>query len=195
MRRHLAAVIGLAAVVLALAATAGAATGPGAAGPSTTSFFTTGPDGLPVFATLTTAAPQRAGTAAVPAAAGAAAVNPECTIWFQPGWSLTMNSVLWGIAWSETQKGAYYYGCGSVWQSSRYGWDTGGFHRCGYSSGIAFSIDVQSCYKTGDPSSSTMTLGDQFKVSVFVSGFPIYATHEMAVCATPGGGLSTCKWS
>jgi hypothetical protein len=164
---------------------------------STTVLSSPTPSEGPIVGTLTAAAPQPASvvTADAPPAAAGAAVAASCTIWFQPGWSLRMESLLWGIAWNETQKGAYYYGCGYVWQKSRLGWDTSGWHRCGYSSGFGFSIDVKSCYKVGDPSTSQMRLGDQFKVSAIVSGFPISATHEMAVCAGPGGGLSTCVWN
>jgi hypothetical protein len=40
--------------------------------------------------------------------------------------------VLYGIPWSETQKGLFYYNGSLVWENSRgLGYDTGGFHRCG----------------------------------------------------------------
>jgi hypothetical protein len=109
-------------------------------------------------------------------------------------WSQKTESLLWGIAWKETHKGAFYYNGNAVWVRKRFSWDTQGFHRCGYNSGFGFTIDVKSCWKTGDPSfvGSRMTNGDQFKVSVLVSGFPISATHEMRACMYPSGRLIGC---
>jgi hypothetical protein len=113
------------------------------------------------------------------------------TIWYRE-WSQRTQSVLWGIAWSETHRGGYFFNGNYVWLSSRFGWDNYGWHRCDYNSGIAFSVSVISCYKQGDPSTWRMRNGDQFRVSVIYSGFPIYATHEMAACMGPGGGLWGC---
>ncbi len=56
-------------------------------------------------------------------------------------------------------------------------------------------MDVVSCYKYGDPSTSSMTLGDRFTVSVIASGFPFHYTHEMAVCPDPHGDIPTCVWN
>ncbi len=115
------------------------------------------------------------------------------TIYYRT-WSQRMESLLWGIAWNETHKGGYYFNGNAVWLRSRFGWDTSGFHRCGYNSGIGFSVSVQSCWKTGDPSwvGSRMVNGDQFKVSVLFKGFPISATHEMRACMYPSGSIVGC---
>ncbi len=115
------------------------------------------------------------------------------TIYYRT-WSQRMESLLWGIAWNETHKGAYYFNGRAVWVRSRFGWDTAGYHRCGYNSGIGFTVTVQSCWKTGDPSwvGSRMTNGDQFKVSVLFKGFPISATHEMRACMYPSGSIIGC---
>lgn len=115
------------------------------------------------------------------------------TIYYRT-WSQRMESLLWGIAWNETHKGLYYFNGNAVWVRSRFGWDTSGYHRCGYNSGIGFSVNVQSCWKTGDPSwvGSRMTNGDQFKVSVLFRGFPISATHEMRACMYPSGSIVGC---
>jgi hypothetical protein len=110
-------------------------------------------------------------------------------------WSQWLQSVFWGVPWKETHKGLVYFNGSVVWVRSRLGWDTSGYHRCGYNSGIGFSIDVQSCWKTGDPSyagAGHLTNGDQFKVSAFVSGFPISATHEMRYCVWPSGSSGGC---
>ena len=122
---------------------------------------------------------------------GSAAVTTAATIWIR-GWSQRTESLLWGIAWNETHKGSYYYNGSSVWIRSRYGWDTSGYHRCGYNSGAGFSISVKNCWKTGDPSWGQMQNGDQFEVSALFRGFPISATHEMRVCMYPSGYLTGC---
>ncbi|SRR6266536_652642 len=168
---------------------------PGGSGSSTSSIvFPSTTDGEdPITVTLTTDSPVAVSDDS--AAAGAGIVGPATTTYIK-SWSLTMQSSLWGIAWKETQNGAFYFDGKYVWQNHRFSWDTSGYHHCGLSSGIGFSITVQSCYKYGDPSISPnhMTLGDQFRVSVLIKGFPIYSTHEMAVCAYPSGALTTCIW-
>jgi hypothetical protein len=119
------------------------------------------------------------------------ALATAATIYYRT-WSQRMESLLWGIAWNETHKGLFYFNGSAVWISSRYGWDTSGYHRCDYNSGFGFSISVKSCWKTGDPSWGTMTNGDQFVVSALYNGFPISATHEMRVCMNPAGSVWGC---
>jgi hypothetical protein len=122
------------------------------------------------------------------------AATTAATIYYFTWWQ-RMESLLWGIAWNETHKGGVYFNGNAVWVRSRFGWDTSGYHRCGYHSGFGFSIDVQSCWKTGDPAfagSGHLTNGDQFKVSAIVSGFPISATHEMRYCVWPSGYSNGC---
>ena len=150
------------------------------------------PGESPITVTLT----RSAATPVLQVSAGHATTNTAATV-YQSAWSISFQSALWGVPWTETQKGLYYFNGSLVWQNSRgLGYDTGGFHRCGYSSGFGFSIDVQSCYKVGgDPTSGSLEFGDQFKVSFIVSGFPVSATHDMAVCAYPSGALPTCAWS
>jgi hypothetical protein len=122
-----------------------------------------------------------------------AAAATAATVYYRT-WSQRMESLLWGIPWSETHKGLYYFNGNAVWVRSRFGWDTSGYHRCGYNSGIGFTVTVQSCWKTGDPSwvGSHMTNGDQFKVSALFHGFPISATHEMRACMYPSGYIRGC---
>jgi hypothetical protein len=168
---------------------------PGGSGTSSSSIvFPSSIDGEDaVTVTLTTDSPVAVSEDS--GVAGPGIVGPATTTYIE-SWSLTMQSVLWGIPWKETQKGAFYFDGKYVWQNHRFSWDTSGYHQCGLSSGFGFTITVQSCYKYGDPSISPnhMTLGDQFRVSVLIKGFPIYATHEMAVCAYPSGALTTCIW-
>jgi hypothetical protein len=123
-----------------------------------------------------------------------AGVTPNLAhgIWYR-SWSATLNSALAGVAWSETQKGVYYYSGNFVWVRSRWGWDNLGWHRCGYSSGVLFTISVKSCWKQPDPSSSVLTQGDQFQVTVFFQGFPISNTIEMRTCFNPFGDIWACQ--
>jgi hypothetical protein len=106
----------------------------------------------------------------------------------------TMKSALWGVAWSETHKGLFFFNGTTVWLKQRLAVDNFGYHRCGYSSGAGFSVSVQSCWKTGDPSSTgyDMTLGDQFKVSAVYKGSPVSSTHEQRACVYPNGGGQPC---
>jgi hypothetical protein len=187
-----------ASLVCALTLSAGPALAdlePGGSGTSSSSVVfpssTSGED--PITVTLTTDSGVPVGDSSGSLDPGI--VGPAATTYIK-SWSLTMQSTLWGIAWKETQNGAFYFDGKYVWQNHRFSWDTAGYHHCGLSSGFGFNISVQSCYKYGDPSISPnhMTLGDQFRVSVLIKGFPIYATHEMAVCAYPSGALTICIW-
>jgi len=115
------------------------------------------------------------------------------TIWYFT-WRQWMESLLWGIPWREEHRGGVYYNGSAVWVKARFGWDTSGYHRCGYNSGIGFTVNVESCWKTGDPAfvGSRLTNGDHFKVSALFKGFPISATHEMRYCVWPSGASRGC---
>lgn len=115
------------------------------------------------------------------------------TIWFVT-WRQWMESLLWGIPWREEHRGGAYFNGSAVWVRSRLGWDTSGYHRCGYNSGFGFTVSVMSCWKTGDPAfvGNRLTNGDHFRVSALFKGFPISATHEMRYCVWPSGARGGC---
>jgi hypothetical protein len=107
-------------------------------------------------------------------------------------WEGTYSSKFWGVFWEETHKGLTYFDYNKVWQASRYGWDNDGYHRCGYGHGAGFSIDVLACYRHGDPSTTHITLGDEFKVSFIASGFPMSNTLQQEECINQSGRAWVC---
>lgn len=152
----------------------------------------------PVIITLTTTSQQvSTSTRGVPRieVASSGCVAPVNRWWIQT-WSETAHSALWGIAWSETQSGRYFYNGCNAWQDTRSAYPSAnnGYHSCGNSRGIGFSIEVEGCYKYGDPSPS-LELGDQFKVSAAFRGFPVSDTHNMAECANGSGGWYSCVFN
>jgi len=120
-------------------------------------------------------------------------------------WSQDANSYLYGVFWSNQHRGYYYFGCGgydgrthyspSVWQTSQFGWDNAGYHKCeSAGTGRGFTVSGLGCWKTGDPSQYPNQLHDfdNFKVSVVVKQLPFSATYTMCFGADPYGNVYNC---
>lgn len=86
-----------------------------------------------------------------------------------------------GVTYSEISKGKFYYDGSQVWSTKTYrGYK--GYHQCqaAGSWGITVDVSVLSCPTSYTNGGTTVVDRENYKVSAFVNGFPVYWVLAMS---------------
>jgi hypothetical protein len=95
------------------------------------------------------------------------------------------------LAWQEKHTGRFCYDGSKAWVSLNRNYS--GWHDCGISRGVGFSVENKVCSVRNDPSAysgnAKLQMYDQFKVTFIARGFPISGTCQMFANAYPSGNI------
>lgn len=106
-------------------------------------------------------------------------------VWYRDWWQTSRGTYY--VNWSEKHIGRFYFDKGvNIW------WGSGGYHRCGYSSGVGYDVTPMSC-SVYQAVPRAYDNHDQFRVSVLVNGFPMHTTHWMTARTWSSGSVQFFK--
>jgi len=96
-----------------------------------------------------------------------------------------------GITYYEISKGKFYYDGNQAWSTKTYRGFTGS-HECQApgSWGVTVVVSVQGCTTSYSSSGASVTDRETYKVSAFVSGFPVYWVYAMSELSNANGSTT-----
>ena len=96
-----------------------------------------------------------------------------------------------GITYYEVSKGKFYYDGNQAWSTKSYRGFTGS-HECQApgSWGVTVAVSVEGCTTSYSTSGASVTDRETYKVSAFVSGFPVYWVYAMSELSNANGSTT-----